>query len=253
MYKVDVPYWVMMGKKKPKPFYLNLNTYRNAHFQKLNKAKEAFHDTCKDRLQGLPIFSQVALTYTLYPKTNQLCDTANICCIVDKFVCDSLVECGRLRDDNYQIVKTVAFHFGNVDKENPRVEVSIEPMGAEVGSTGANDHIDHYPKEKKMQITLVQKEIETALRNYVTSSVDVQAGKEINITLRATRGAEGYQAVIDIVDAAGNDGSTASDEAGEDGAGANTGTLSPQAEPEVEASTGKKGSLFSGAKEVENA
>lgn len=252
----------MLGKKKPKPFYLNLNQYRNAHFQKLNKAKEVFHDLVKDRISRVPPLLQVALTYTLYPASFRLCDTANICSVVDKFFQDSLVQCGTLSDDNYQIVKTVAFHFGNVDKENPRVEVSIEPMGLDVGSTAASDHVGHNKGNKIMQITLVQKEIETALRNYVTSSVDVQAGKHINITLRATRGAEGYQAVIDIVDAPQSEGENFSNAAAGSSQLAATGNgEGPRAEPEVtgegeqssEAPAGKKSSLFSGAKEPVNA
>ena len=50
-----------------------------------------------------------------------------------------------------------------------------------------------------MQITLVQNEIETALRNYVTSLLNVREGHRIDITLKATRGEDGSTAVIDIV------------------------------------------------------
>ena len=50
-----------------------------------------------------------------------------------------------------------------------------------------------------MQITLVQHEIETALRNYVTSLLNVREGHRIDITLKATRGEDGSTAVIDIV------------------------------------------------------
>ena len=50
-----------------------------------------------------------------------------------------------------------------------------------------------------MQIILVQHEIETALRNHVTSLLQVREGNRIDITLKATRGEEGSTAVIDIV------------------------------------------------------
>lgn len=50
-----------------------------------------------------------------------------------------------------------------------------------------------------MQIILVQHEIETALRNHVTSLLQVREGNRIDITLKATRGEEGSTALIDIV------------------------------------------------------
>lgn len=49
-----------------------------------------------------------------------------------------------------------------------------------------------------MQITIVQAEIETAIRDYIRSQVNVRPNMDIEIELRATRGAEGYQAVIFI-------------------------------------------------------
>lgn len=49
-----------------------------------------------------------------------------------------------------------------------------------------------------MQITLVQTEIEEAIRNYVTSQINVNDDQQIDIDLKATRGADGYQAMIDI-------------------------------------------------------
>lgn len=233
MYVVSVPYWIVMGKRKPKKVYLNLNWYRNAHFQLLNKAKEVFHDLCKDRLQGIPLLPEVALIYTLYPKTLQLCDTANVCCIVDKFFCDSLVGWGKIPDDNYQIVKGVDFRFGGVDKSNPRVEVTIIPMETNSGSTVHTTQ----QKESNMQLTLVQTEIEEALRQYVTNQVAVKDGKRIDITLRATRGAEGYQAIIDIVNNdSPNSGDSAGSQASPSVSTAQTST-GPQAEPEVASAT----------------
>lgn len=65
------------------------------------------------------------LTYTLYPKTNRLCDTANVCSIHDKFFCDSLVELRHIADDNYIHIPEITYRFGNIDKLNPRVEITI--------------------------------------------------------------------------------------------------------------------------------
>lgn len=49
-----------------------------------------------------------------------------------------------------------------------------------------------------MQITIVQSEIEKAIIDYIKSQVSVRDDMEIDIDLRATRGAEGFQAIIDI-------------------------------------------------------
>lgn len=49
-----------------------------------------------------------------------------------------------------------------------------------------------------MQITLVQHEIETAIREYVHTQINVKEGMEIDIVLKATRGDEGTTAIIDI-------------------------------------------------------
>lgn len=50
-----------------------------------------------------------------------------------------------------------------------------------------------------MQVTLVQSEIEQALRDFIHSQISVKEGMEIVIVLKATRGDEGTTAIIDIV------------------------------------------------------
>lgn len=51
----------------------------------------------------------------------------------------------------------------------------------------------------KMQIIIVQSEIETAIRNHILAQINVREGMQINIDLSATRGADGFRATIDIV------------------------------------------------------
>ena len=50
-----------------------------------------------------------------------------------------------------------------------------------------------------MQITLIQAEIEQALKNYINDIMSVKDGMEIEIQLKATRGEEGTTAIIDII------------------------------------------------------
>lgn len=119
---IELPITVKVGRKD---IALNLNFYRNAHYQTLNKMKVEFGSNVKELISTLPVYEWVNLTYTLYPKTRRLCDVSNICSIVDKFFCDALVNQGKLEDDNYQIVRQVSYKFGEVDKDNPRVTVEI--------------------------------------------------------------------------------------------------------------------------------
>ena len=109
-----------------------------------------------------------------------------------------------------------------------------------------------------MQITINQNEIETAIRRYVMGKTEISADSTIAIKLRATRGAEGYQANISIVEGGsaqaastldanvGNVGSDVSDNA--ESAAAET------AESPATTTSGKKASsLFSGVKTPVNA
>ena len=122
MVSIDLPITIKMGRKS---YALNLNFYRNAHYQTLTRMKVEFGSEVSELISTLPVFKWVNLTYTLYPKTKRLCDVSNVCSIVDKFFCDSLVNQGKLEDDNYQIVKQITYKFGEVDKDNPRVVVEL--------------------------------------------------------------------------------------------------------------------------------
>lgn len=120
--EVDLPIGIKIGRKN---YALNLNIYRNAHYQTLNKMKIEFSKVIEPELMKLPSFKSIDLTYTLYPKTKRLCDIANVCSIVDKFFCDALVNIGKLPDDNYEYLKNITYTFGSIDKDNPRVTVKI--------------------------------------------------------------------------------------------------------------------------------
>lgn len=131
--EIDLPIGIKIGRKN---YALNLNIYRNAHYQTLNKMKVEFSKVIEPELMKLPSFKSVDLTYTLYPKTKRLCDIANVCSIVDKFFCDALVNVGKLPDDNYEYLKNITYSFGSIDKDNPRVTVKIS------GDINNEDSID---------------------------------------------------------------------------------------------------------------
>ena len=124
-YLVVTPLSVAVSKTKS--FSLNLNQYRNTHYQILNKAKHSFKECLASQIEALPNFEKVALHYIIFPKTKRRFDLANIGSVVDKFFSDALVELGKLPDDNYQYVQSVSFSFGEVSI-NPRVEVHIHEL-----------------------------------------------------------------------------------------------------------------------------
>lgn len=123
MWKVSLPLRVLVTRRKY--FSLNLNHYRNAHYQTLAKSKRLFKDLIYDQIKNLPKFHKVLVVYVLHPRTKTRCDVSNICSIVDKYFCDCLTELGKLQDDNYKFVPIVIYKIGKVDPLNPRVDVTI--------------------------------------------------------------------------------------------------------------------------------
>lgn len=118
--------WVS-GKTK---FILNLNNYRNAHFQVLNKAKKLYAEEVSLALgkQQACFNGGCMLTYTLYQPTNRRVDVSNPLSIIDKFTCDALTELGVLPDDSNKYIQSVAYVWGGVDKVSPRAELEITSL-----------------------------------------------------------------------------------------------------------------------------
>lgn len=123
MWTISLPLAVRVSKKKE--FILNLNRYRNAHFQVLSKAKVEFERVVGPRLAGVPRLDRCSLDYVYYHGKGQEPDTNNVLSVVDKFFCDTLVNCRLLEDDSHEYLVDTRFRYGGVDRENPRVDVTI--------------------------------------------------------------------------------------------------------------------------------
>ena len=115
-------------QSKSKKFYIGLNPYRNAHFHVLNKTKKEYKELLQPQIQQLPTYKCIEIAYTLFPKTKRLCDISNILSIHDKYFCDALVEAKKIPEDNYIYIPEVRYSFGEIDKENPRVEINIQEI-----------------------------------------------------------------------------------------------------------------------------
>lgn len=126
MYIFDSPLTIKTTSKKA--FRLNLNIYRNTHHHELNKAKINYKEVMKEQIQRTSKFKIISVVYTLFAKTRHKQDISNILCIHDKFFMDALVEFDRLPSDNYEHLPKVTYMWGAVDKDNPRVQIVINPI-----------------------------------------------------------------------------------------------------------------------------
>lgn len=122
----NIPLTINVSKNKK--VSLNLNTYRNLHYQANNKAKHQLATFIKlygsfDGVVAAPPFEMV---YTIYRRTKIRADLMNIGSIVDKYVSDALVTLGYFPDDNTDIIKKVTIIDGGIDKENPRANLEIK-------------------------------------------------------------------------------------------------------------------------------
>lgn len=114
-------------KTKKRLFSLNLNGYRNEHFQSLNKAKKEFKRIFIEKYGVYPgeKMERVFLEYEIFFPNKRRTDLLNVGSIVDKFASDCLVECGYIRDDDRTVVQTVLFKDGGIDRKNPRAELTV--------------------------------------------------------------------------------------------------------------------------------
>ncbi len=129
--KLKVPTTISLPRKTmpDRKISLNLNTYRNLHYQVNNQVKKLFAEEIKDLLKDVKIEGKIRLTYFLHMGTNRKkVDRNNILCIVDKYFCDALVENGCIEDDSDEYIESTHNYTGEVSKGNPYVEVIIEEL-----------------------------------------------------------------------------------------------------------------------------
>lgn len=125
----SVPIKLEIGVRKKKTHYLNLNNYRNWHFQVNNAIKQTFKIQMLPVLRELqPLTKPCKVTYTIYYPNKREFDLDNMGSIISKFTHDALVEAKILEDDNWKFVAEVVYEYGGVDKEDPRCDVTLEEL-----------------------------------------------------------------------------------------------------------------------------
>lgn len=127
MIEFSIPLYVYVSKRKK--FNLNLNDYRNTHYQELSKAKNSVETLVLLRLRGSPDISTPAkLTVTLWKEGKRRRDLSNVCSIADKFVCDAMVKSGVIKDDSCDEIVRVEYIYGGIDRNNPRIDIKLESV-----------------------------------------------------------------------------------------------------------------------------
>lgn len=111
IYKIPIKIKIAKtSKAKRQYFRLNMNEYRNTHYQVLNKAKLLFKKYVKKVYSTNHLNSPITIEYTLFHKTNRKFDQNNIYSIADKFFCDYLVDTHIIIDDNYHYIGLTKFN-----------------------------------------------------------------------------------------------------------------------------------------------
>ena len=122
----SVPLYLVRGKKKPKNYWLNLNSYRNWKYHLNNDLKIQFKEAIHSSLAALDtIKGPIRIVYTFYYPDSRRRDLDNSQAVIAKFTQDALVEEGIIPDDDYTIVRSISGRYGGVDKTQPRCEVDI--------------------------------------------------------------------------------------------------------------------------------
>lgn len=133
-YNLSVPYWVIIHRKtkEDKRVILNFNQYHNWVPVVRNNYKIEYTNTIGIYLKDVKPMSHIdSIQYKLfYERNGSKPDTRNITNLIDKFFCDSLVHYGVIPDDNHDVITSTIDTWGGVDKDNPRVEITIigEPV-----------------------------------------------------------------------------------------------------------------------------
>lgn len=123
--KVTLPISILSGKKKIRKYHLNLNQYRNWHFQVSNNIKKQFKQEVKGFLD-FSFYGKIEIEYTYFAPDARVRDLMNYITVVDKFFQDALVEEGCIDSDDTNTVVKIISIYGGVDRSNPRMEAVIK-------------------------------------------------------------------------------------------------------------------------------
>ena len=129
-YKFISPLAVYLPRvtKKGRKMILNKNNERNWHYIVNNQVKVAYKQAMEAQLKPATLLTQVMVTLTYWKPTKRRSDRSNVLCIHEKMFMDAFVEAGWIEDDNDEIVLWTHYQGGELDKDNPRVEITVTEL-----------------------------------------------------------------------------------------------------------------------------
>ena len=131
MIKLIMPTFIEIWVKKKRRYSINLNTYRNLHFQVNNNLKKIYKEMVKRKITAFgnikipKISAPISLTLTYFNGTKRKSDLENNCIIHVKYLLDALVELWVIPTDDYDTVKKIVFIYWGYEKNNARVCIQI--------------------------------------------------------------------------------------------------------------------------------
>jgi Holliday junction resolvase RusA-like endonuclease len=123
--KITMPLYI--EKKNGKKIHLNLNNYRNWHYQTSNNIKNQYQEIAHRKIPKQK-HQAIQIEFTLFRGDNRDCDLSNVCSIHDKFFCDALTKHGFIPDDSCKFIRRISYVYGGVEKNNGRVEIEIKVL-----------------------------------------------------------------------------------------------------------------------------
>ena len=125
--KIIVPLSIILAKSgQGKKYYLNLNNYRNWHYQVNNNLKKRFAEDLIDQLYRKKLKTPIVIKFYLYKGSRIRTDRSNILSIIDKYFCDALTHYKCIPDDNDDYIDHTEYYTDGIDKDNPRCEILIK-------------------------------------------------------------------------------------------------------------------------------
>lgn len=112
-------------KSKVRQFVLNLNQYRNTHYRVLNTCKINYKEHMEEQIKKAKRYDKAIFVYKVFEGSKRRYDLGNVCSVHQKFFEDAFVELNKIEDDNSTYIPIVLYLKGNLDRENPRVEIDV--------------------------------------------------------------------------------------------------------------------------------
>ena len=122
--KLSLPFYIGVRVKK----MLGMNWYAEVGRYQRAKVKRDYHVIVGKTLpDGAKLQCPIRTHYKVYYK-NPVSDACNIIAVIDKFLMDALQEYGVISDDTVKHYVQSSWEVVGQDKDNPRIEVTIEEI-----------------------------------------------------------------------------------------------------------------------------